>query len=54
MTKIMRLAHPPPLYNVGCKFVYSFLVLAACHGFFRLGTTLGQEEGGILGNFNQA
>ena len=54
VTKIVRLAPPPPLFNVGCKFAYSFLVLAAWHGFFRLGTTLSQREGGILGNFNQA
>ena len=45
---------PSPLVNVGCKFAYSFLVLAAWYGFFRLGTTLSQGEGGILGNFNQA
>ena len=54
VTKIVRLAPPPPLFDVGCKFVYSFLVLAAWHGFFRLGTTLSQGEGEILGNFNQA
>ena len=54
VTKIVRLAPPPPLFNVGCKFVYSFLVLAVWHGFFRLGTTLSQGEGGILGNFNEA
>ena len=54
VTKIVRLAPPPPLFNVGCKFVYTFLVLAAWHGFFRLGTTLRQGEGGTLGNFNQA
>ena len=54
VTKIVRLAHPPPLFNVGCKFVYSFLILAAWHGFFRIGTTLSHGEGGILGNFNQA
>ena len=29
VTKIVRLAPPPPLFNVGCKFAYSFLVLAA-------------------------
>ena len=54
VTKIVRLAPPPTLFNVGCRFAYSFLVLAAWHGFFRLGTTLSQGEGGILGNFNQA
>ena len=54
VTKIVRLAPPPPLYNVGCKFVYSFLVLTVWHGFFRLSTTLSQGGGGILGNFNQA
>ena len=54
VTKTVRLAPPPPLFNVGCKFAYSLLVLAAWHGFFRLGTTLSQGEGGILCNFNQA
>ena len=47
VTKIVRLAPPPPLFNVGCKFAYSFLVLAAWHGFFRLGTTLSQGKGGF-------
>ena len=51
VTKIVRLVPPPPLFNVGCKFACSFLVLTAWHGFFRLGTTLSQGEGGILGNF---
>ena len=54
VTKIVRLAPPPPLFNVGCKFFYSFLVLAAWHGFFRLATTLCQGEGEILASFNQA
>ena len=54
VTKIVRLAPPRPLFNIGCTFVYLFLVLAAWHGFFRLGTTLSQGEGEILGNFNQA
>ena len=29
VTKIVRLAPPPPLFNVGCKFACSFLILAA-------------------------
>ena len=53
VTKIVRLAPPPLLFNVGCKFACSFLILAVWHGFFWLGTTLSQGEGGILGNFKQ-
>ena len=47
MTKIVRLIPPPPLFNVGCKFACSFVVLAAWQCFFRLGTTLSQGEGGF-------
>ena len=54
VTKIVRLAPHPPLFNVGCMFACSFVVLAAWQCFFRLGTTLSQGEGGILGNFGQA
>ena len=53
VTKIVRLIPPPPLFNVGCKFACSFVVLAAWQCFFRLGTTLSQGGGGILGNFKQ-
>ena len=48
VTKIVRLAHPAPLFNVGCNFACSFLVSTAWHRFFRLGTTLSQGNGGIL------
>ena len=48
VTKIVRLAHPVPLFKVGCKFACSFLVSTAWHRFFRLGTTLSQGNGGIL------
>ena len=51
--KIVRLAPPPPLFNVRCKFACSFLVSTSLHGFFRLGTTLSQREGVNLGNFKQ-
>ena len=53
VTKIVRLIPPPPLFNVGCKFACSFVVLAAWQCFFRLGTTLSQGGGGILDNFKQ-
>ena len=29
VTKVVRLAPPSPLFNVGCKFAYLFLVLTA-------------------------
>ena len=38
VTKIVRLAPPPPLFSVGRKSVCSFLVSTAWHGFFRLDT----------------
>ena len=45
VTKIVRFAQPPLLFNVGCKFACLFLVSTAWHGFFRLGTKLSQGEG---------
>ena len=49
----MRLASPGPLFNVGCHFAFSFLVTTAWHSFSRLGTTLNQGGGEILGIFEQ-
>ena len=51
VTKIVRFAPPPPLFNLGWKSVCSFLVSTAWNGFVRPGTTLSQEEGAILGIF---
>ena len=53
VTKIVRLAHPAPLFNVGCKFAWSFLATTAWHNFARLSTTLNQGGRGILGIFEQ-
>ena len=55
VTKIVRLAPPAPLFNVGCKFARSFLATTAWHSFSRLGTQLNQGGGGggILGIFDQ-
>ena len=53
VTKTVRLAPSPPLFNVDCKFACSFLVSTGLHGFFRLGTTLSQREGANVGNFKQ-
>ena len=52
VTKIERLVPLAPLFNVGCKFVWSFLTTTTWHSFSRLGITSNQGEGGILGIFN--
>ena len=44
MPSFLRLAPPAPLFNVGCKFVFTFLATTAWHSLFRLGTTLNYEE----------
>ena len=36
VTKIVRLAPQATLFNVGCKFVWSFLTTTAWHSFSRL------------------
>ena len=43
ITKIVRLA-PVTLYNVGCKFAWSFLATTAWHSFSRFTTTLNEGE----------
>ena len=42
ITKKVRLAPPAPLFNVDCKFAWSFLTTTARHSFSRLGITLNQ------------
>ena len=54
MTKILKLVPPAPLFNVGCKFDWSFLTTTAWYSFSILGTTLNQGGGEILGIFEQA
>ena len=49
--KIVRLAPIPPLFNVDCKFGYSFLFSTACKPFFGLCTPLSQTEGKIMSTF---
>ena len=44
---------PAHLFNLGCKFACSFLATTAWHSFYRLGITLYQAWGGILGIFEQ-
>ena len=53
VTKVVRLTSPANLENVGTKFAWSFLATTACHSFSKLGTTLNQEAGEILGIFEQ-
>ena len=52
-TKIVRLAFPAPLFNVGCKFACSFLATTAWRSLSRLGTTLSEGKGTILDIFEQ-
>ena len=52
-TKIVRLALPAPLINVGCKFACSFPATTAWESYSRLGTTLNQVARGILGIFEE-
>ena len=53
VTKIVRLAHLPPLLQCWLQIylLISGLLCLAC--FLWLGTTLSLGEGGILGNFKQ-
>ena len=53
MTKVMRLAPSPSLYNVVCSFVCSFPASTASNNFFKLGITLTQAAGEIFGIFKQ-
>ena len=53
VTKIVRLAPPAPLFNVGCKFACSFPATTAWESYSRLGTTLNQGARGILGIFEE-
>ena len=45
----MRLAPNATLFNVGCPF----LATSAWHSFSRLGTSLNQKRGEIMGMFEQ-
>ena len=53
VTKIVRLAPPAPLFNVGCKFAWSFLAITAWLNFPRLGRTLNHRGREIIGIFEQ-
>ena len=54
VAKIVILAPPFHLFNIGCKFAWSFLPTAAWHRFSRFGATLNQGEEGIMDIFEQA
>ena len=53
VTKIVKIAPAALLFNVDCKFAWSFLTTIAWHNFSKLGATLNQGRGEIVGIFEQ-
>ena len=49
VTKFVRLVPPPPLFNVGCKYAFSFVVFTAWHGFFQAWYNIESEGRGDSG-----